>query len=368
MKIGVIGTRGFPDLQGGIEKHCQELYTRLADKEGSRITVYRRTPYLNGINSKVRFKNIRFIDIPVPRNKFLETFLHSFAATLHALFQRYDIIHYHNTGPGFFIPLARLSGARIVFTYHNVSYTHQKWNSFARKFLALSESVSIRKSHYVIFISDVIRKEMQAKYRIPDRSSSVVFNGVNIPDKSSDDSYIRQLGIEKFGYILGVGRFLEEKGFDYLIRAYRKSNLDKIKLVLAGDSDYPTDYSESLKQLAAENGIVLSGFVKGDQLNQLYSFARLFVISSFSEGLPIALLEAMSYDLDVLASNIPANLQIGLAEEDYFNTGDEDSLSAAMIKKLATENKKSFREVLSVRFNWDKIVTETNDIYKKILN
>jgi len=368
MKIGVIGTRGFPDVQGGIEKHCQELYTRLAGKEGNNITIYRRIPYLNEINRLVRFENIRFIDIQVPRNKFLETFLHSFLATIHSLFQGFDVIHYHNTGPGFFIPLARLSGAKIVFTYHNVSYTQLKWNLFARKFLALSESISMRRSDYIIFISDIIRKEIQAKYHIPDHSSSVVFNGVNIPERSSDDSFIRQLGVEKYGYILAVGRFMEEKGFDYLIRAYRNSRTGNIRLVLAGDSDYPTDYSENLKQLATENGIVLSGFVRGEQLNQLYSFARLFVISSFSEGLPIALLEAMSYDLDVLASDIPANLQVGLAEEDYFIAGDEESLSAAMIKKLATENKKSFREVLSVRFNWDKIVTETHHIYKKIQN
>lgn len=368
MKVGVIGTRGFPDIQGGIEKHCQELYTRLAAEEDRSVTVYRRNPYLNESSRNARFRNIRFIDFNVPRNKFLETFLHSFLATLHSLFQRYDIIHYHNTGPGFFIPLARLSGAKIVFTYHNVSYTQQKWNLFARKFLTLSESISMKRSDHIIFISDVIRKGMQDKYQIPDNSSSVIFNGVNIQERSSDDSFIRRLGVEKYGYILAVGRFMEEKGFDYLIRAFRNSRLGNIRLVLAGDTDYPTEYSENLKRLAAENGIVLSGFVSGEQLNQLYSFARLFVISSYSEGLPIALLEAMSYDLDVLASNIPANLQVMLPEEDYFNTGDEESLSAAMIKKLATENKKSFREVLSVRFNWDKIVSETNDIYKKILN
>lgn len=368
MKVGVIGTRGFPDIQGGIEKHCQELYTRLSAEEDRSVTVYRRNPYLNESNRNARFRNIRFIDFHVPRNKFLETFLHSFLATLHSLFQRYDIIHYHNTGPGFFIPLARLSGAKIVFTYHNVSYTQQKWNLFARKFLALSESISMKRSDYIIFISDVIRKEMQHKYQIPDNSSSVIFNGVNIPERSSDDSFIRRLGVEKYGYILAVGRFMEEKGFDYLIRAFRNSRLENIRLVLAGDTDYPTEYSENLKRLAAENGIVLSGFVSGERLNQLYSFARLFVISSFSEGLPIALLEAMSYDLDVLASDIPANIQIGLAKEDYFITGDETSLSMALNKKLAAENKKSFREVLSVRFNWDKIVAETHEIYKKILN
>ena len=368
MKIGVIGTRGFPDVQGGIETHCLELYTRLADDEDCRITVYRRIPYLNERNRYVKYRNIRFVDFKVPRNKFLETFLHSFFASVHALFQHYDIVHYHNTGPGFFIPIVKLSGAKIVFTYHNVSYTHQKWNLFARKFLELSEAISMKRSDYIIFISEVIRAEMIKKYGIDNKRCRVVFNGVSMPERAQDDDFLKYLGLERNKYILGVGRFLEEKGFDYLIRAYKYAKINNIKLVLAGDTDYPTGYSGSLKKLAAENEVILPGFVRGDKLNQLYSFARLFIISSFSEGLPIALLEAMSYDLDVLASDIPANLQIGFDEADYFKTGDEGELSKAIIKKLSMENKKSFSKVLSERFNWEKIVRETDNIYKQLVN
>ncbi|MBE0675609.1 MAG: glycosyltransferase family 4 protein [Bacteroidales bacterium] len=367
MKIGVIGTRGFPDIQGGIETHCQELYTRLAEGYDSQVTVYRRIPYLNEKNRDAKYTNIRFIDFKVPRNKFLETFLHSFLASVHALFQRYDIVHYHNTGPGFFIPIVKLSRARVVFTYHNISYTQQKWNVFARKFLAGSEWVSMRRSDYIIFISEVIKAEMVEKYGKDDLRYSVVFNGVRLPERAQKDDFLTCLGLKKNGYILGVGRFLEEKGFDYLIRAYRKTGISDMKLVLAGDTDYPTEYSDNLKKLAAENEIILPGFIKGDQLNQLYTFAHLFVISSYSEGLPIALLEAMSYDLDVLASDIPANLQVGLAVEDYFKTGNEEDLSNAIIKKLGQENKRSFSEVLSKRFNWTEITRDTLNIYQKLI-
>ncbi|MBE0677018.1 MAG: glycosyltransferase family 4 protein [Bacteroidales bacterium] len=367
MKIGVIGTRGFPDIQGGIETHCQELYSRLAEVGGCRVTVYRRIPYLIGKNRHSTFKNIRFIDIVVPRNKFLETFLHSFLASVHALFQGYDIVHFHNTGPGFFIPIVKLSGAKVVFTYHNVSYTQQKWNTFARSFLERSEKVSMSRSDFIIFISEVIKAEMIEKYRIDNRRYSVVFNGVRLPERAHKDDFLKYLGLSKYGYILGVGRFLEEKGFDYLIRAYRRAGVRNVRLVLAGDTDYPTEYSDNLKKLATENEIILPGFIKGDQLNQLYTFARLFVISSFSEGLPIALLEAMSYNLDVLASDIPANLQVGLAEEDYFTTGNEEDLSNAIIKKLAQENKRSFSEVLSKRFNWTEIARDTLKIYQQLI-
>jgi alpha-maltose-1-phosphate synthase len=364
MKIGVIGTRGFPDVQGGIETHCLELYTRLASMDNNKITVYRRKPYLNDRNRDAVFTNIRFIDYNVPRNKFLETFLHAFMATMHALFQNYDIVHYHNTGPGFFIPILKLSGTKVVFTYHNISYTQKKWNPAAKSFLTLSEKVSMKYSDFIIFISEVIKAEMLKKYHID--QYEIVFNGVNLPVKSAQTDYIGSLGLEKGRYIIAVGRFLEEKGFDYLIRAFKKAEIKDYKLVLAGDTDYPTAYSDKLKSLARENGVLLTGFIKGEQLNQVFTNARLFVMSSFEEGLPIALLEAMSYNIDVLVSDIPANLQVGLNKDDYFKVGDEEELKEKLKLKLSVPGLRSFEELLSTKFNWDKIAKETNIIYSNL--
>jgi starch synthase len=365
MKIGVIGTRGFPEIQGGIETHCRELYTRIAGNSGHSITVYRRKPYLTSRNRDAQFPNIRFVDFNVPRSKFLETFLHSFISTIHAIFQRYDIVHYHNTGPGFFIPLLVFSGAKVVFTYHNVSYTQKKWNFAARKFLSLSERISLINSDYVIFISEVIRAEMLKKYSV--NNQKVIFNGVCLPEISTRTDFLDSLGLEKQKYAVAVGRFLEEKGFDYLIRSFRKANPSDCKLVLAGDTDYPTEYSGKLKALASENGVILTGFIKGEKLNQVFSHARLFILSSFEEGLPIALLEAMSYNIDVLVSNIPANLQIQLDPEDYFEVGDEEDLKSRILVKLSMDKKRYFSEILSVRFNWDKIAIETNNIYEQLI-
>lgn len=368
MKIGVIGTRGIPDIQGGIETHCQELYTRLAEIEGNHITIYRRKPYLDMEKKNARLKNIRFIDISVPQSKSLETFLHSMFSSVHALFQKYDIVHYHNTGPGFFIPIVKLSRAKVVFTYHNVSYTQKKWNKFAKQFLTISEKISLTWSDYIIFISDVIRSEMKERYKIPANRSKIIFNGVKLPERASESAYLKELGLEKNGYILSVGRFMEEKGFDYLIKAFTASGIKNIKLVLAGDTDYPTEYSMKLKKLAVDNGVVLTGFVKGEKLEQLFSFARLFIISSYSEGLPIALLEAMSYDLDVLASDIPANSEISLDKNDYFRTGDENALTSAILRKLSIANQRSFRPLLAEKYNWDRITEETNEIYQTLIS
>jgi len=364
MKIGVIGTRGFPEIQGGIETHCLELYTRIASQSDYEITVYRRNPYLNLKNKNSNFKNIRFVDYYVPKNKYFETFLHSLFSTIHALFQGYDIVHYHNTGPGFFSPILKLTKSKIVFSYHNISYTQKKWNKFAKRFLHSSEIISITNSDFIIFISEVVKLEIEKHYIV--KKFKVLFNGVSIPTRSANSDFIDHLGLEKQKYVVGVGRFLEEKGFDYLIRAFRKTNITDYKLVLVGDSDYPTNYSKRLKSFAKENDVILTGYIKGEELNQIFSFAKLFIIPSFEEGLPISLLEAMSFNIDVLASNIPANLQVGLNQDDYFNVGDENDLAENILHKLSLEEERNFREILIKKFNWDNIALETLDIYNNL--
>src|SRR5665647_2167609 len=159
---------------------------------------------------------------------------------------------------------------------------------------------------------------------------------------------------------------MEEKGFDYLIRAFKRANIQDYKLVLIGDSDYPTNYSKRLKALAKENDVILTGYIKGEELNQMFSFAGLFVLSSFEEGLPISLLEAMSFNIEVLASNIPANLQVGLNEDDYFIVGDEKDLANNIILKLSLNNDRDYRDILIRKFNWDNIALETVNIYKRL--
>ena len=365
MKIGVIGSRGFPEIQGGIETHCKELYTRIACKGDNKITVYRRKPYINSKNKDAKYKNIKFIDFSVPRSKFFETFLHSFLSTVHALVQSYDIVHFHNTGPGFFIPLLKLRGTKVVFTYHNISYTQKKWNAFAKKFLSLSEIISLKYSDAVIFISKPLQNDVSERFKLP--SQFLIFNGVRIPEPSQTVSYIESLGLVKGKYIISVGRLLEEKGFDYLIEAFQKARLQNYKLVLVGDADYPTIYSTKLKEYAIQNNVILTGNISDEKLNQIYSHARLFVISSYSEGLPIVLLEALSFKLDILASNIAANKQLMISEDDFFEVGNVEDLTYKLKEKVLNRIKKDYTPMLEQNFNWDKAAEQTHDVFLKTL-
>ena len=187
----------------------------------------------------------------------------------------------------------------------------------------------------------------------------------NTPQRATSDQYIRSLGLEPGKYILATGRFVKEKGFDKLIEAYSRLSNCEYKLVIAGDADHPDDYSRQLKQQAHENGVILTGFIRGEKLNEILSHAALYVLPSSHEGLPIALLEALSYNLDVTVSDIPANTLSCLTEEDFHKTSDVNSLTEALEKKISQAPK--HRQYDLSPYNWDNIARQIKELYDTML-
>ncbi|MBU1044201.1 MAG: glycosyltransferase family 4 protein, partial [Candidatus Omnitrophica bacterium] len=174
--------------------------------------------------------------------------------------------------------------------------------------------------------------------------------------------------------IITVGRFVKGKGFEDLIEAYKKVHglsLTAHKLVIVGDADHEDDYSRGLKKNAQENeNIVLTGFLTGQSLQELYSHAGLFVLPSYYEGLPIVLLEAMSYELSCIVSDIPANKEVDLSEDRYFKPGDingmADKISEYMKRPL--DDKQRTKQISYIRenFDWQKIANRTIEVYESL--
>ena len=361
MKIIVAGTRGIPNIQGGVETHCEELYPRLVNL-GCDVTLIRRSCYVSDNNKLSSYKNVKLKDIYATKLESLETLIHTFLAVLYAKKHKADILHIHAIGPALMVPLARLLGIKVVMTNHGPDYDRQKWGKLAKSVLKIGEYLGSKFSDRIIVISEVINNIIKQKYKRFD--AYLIYNGVNTPIKSTTTDYIQSLGLEREKYIFTLGRFVEEKGFDILIEAFSQLSCGDYKLVIAGDADHPSKYSDALKQLANEKGVILTGFIKGDILNELFSHARLFVLPSFHEGLPIALLEAMSYDLDVLVSDIPANKSVNLSEDHYFETGDKEDLAKKMEKKMNSHCKSMKYDTKA--YNWDKISEQVYQLYSEL--
>ena len=364
MKIVVIGTRGIPDILGGVETHCEELFPRIAAM-GHDVTIIRRSPYVTDYNRIPSYKGVRLIDVKAPRKKSLEALIHTFRAVLKARSLHPDVLHVHAIGPALMVPFARLLGMKVVMTNHGPDYDRQKWGRLAKAVLRTGERMGTCYSNAVIVISTVIADILSTKYGRTD--TDLIFNGVNRPVKSKSKSWLEKWGVADRPYIVAIGRFVKEKGFHDLIEAYAKSDLQKrYTLVIAGDTDHEDEYSRALKKQAHDTGVVLTGFIKGEKLNQLMTNASLFVMPSYHEGLPIALLEAMSYDLDVVVSDIPANRLNILEDGDFFSTGDTGALAKAMARKLSAPRTPRTYDLSA--YDWDKIARQTVEVYNRVVS
>lgn len=356
MNICVFGLRGFPFIEGGVEKHCEHLYPRMNEN----ITVIRRKPYVSDECQKASgYKYIHFIDLPSTVIKGFEAVFHSFLATGKAAKLKPDVVHIHNIGPAMFSGRLVKKGIPVVLTYHSPNYEHSKWGSLAKKLLLHSEKVALKNSSKIIFVN---RFQME-KYPEDIRKKSVYIpNGINEPVFSTSTDYLEKIGVEPGKYILAVGRITPEKGFDTLIKGFNTSNHDGYKLVIAGGVEFETGYMDELKKMAGSD-VIFTGYVYGDKLNQLYTNAALFVLSSNNEGFPLVLLEAMSYGLDVLVSDIPASHLVKLNADDYFPRGDNSVLSERLTTRLKNPQKRSYE---LKEYDWDVVAQETMNVYKEV--
>ena len=360
-KLAVIGIRGFPGVQGGVESHCEQLIPRIA--KTLPCTVFRRKPYLTD-QSVAEIPGIRFVDTASTRIKGFETIWHTFKASLRLIFSRKErpaIVNIHNIGPGMFTPILRLAGIKVVLTYHSPNYEHAKWGRISKLILRASEWLSLSFANHIIFVSPIQRSRYSEKVL---RKSSAIPNGITPIPADYDTDYIESLGLTPKKFILAVGRLTPEKGFDDLIKAVNLLSDHNVRLVIAGSADHNPDYLDYLKSLDTNGRTIFTGYTFGSRLAQLYTHAGLYVLSSHNEGFPMVLLEAMSHDLPIVATDIPAAHIIPLPANHYCADANPTDMARA-IHEVLTESTSVTYDLEA--YDWEGIARQTADVYLSLL-
>lgn len=366
MKVFVTGTRGVPDIPGGVERHCEHLYPLLVEN-GVSVRLARRSSYVT--STLAAWKGLELVDIYSPKKKKFEAIIHTLLAIISAKRWGADIVHIHAIGPAIMVPFARMLGMRVVLTNHGPDYDRQKWGKVAKQMLRLGEYVGCKYANQVVVISTPIAGIVSTRCG---RSSNLIYNGVPIPGLEQGTAFPDSLGLEKGKYLLAVARLVPEKGLHDLLDAFEALGARDIKLVIAGDADHEDEYSRNLKTRAAGNPrVIMPGYVTGRNLSELYTHAGVFVLPSYHEGLPIALLEALSYGLNTVVSDIPANLEVNLGASHYFEVGDPDALARrlniAICDDWSNTDRNNAIEFVQTKYNWNKIADQTLGVYNKVL-
>lgn len=359
----MLGTKGIPATWGGIERHVEEIATRLVAM-GHQVTVYCRPYYTT--TDKEYYKGVRLLKLPTIPSKNLDAIVHTFIATMHIMLEDYDIVHYHAIGPGTLAILARMAGKNTVITVHGLDWQREKWGRQAKLFLKFGERASVLFPYNTIAVSKFLKNYLEEKYRrpvtyIPSAVTEPIFRP---PDK------IREYGIGERDYILFVARLVPEKGAHLLIDAYKRLDPDK-KLIIAGGSSHSDDYVAELQKHASDK-IIFTGYVYGDVLHELYTNAYCYVHPSTIEGLPVTLLEAVAYGNCVIASDIPPNLEVVADAGTIFKSQSVEDLCRALEEVLADPTKaRELGERAKARgveeYNYDRVTERTEKLYHEVL-
>lgn len=358
--VVMLGMRSLGAGQGGVETHVSELTAEL-DRQGLSVEAVVRSPYAGKMTVN-RDRATRIIPIWSPTNASAEAIVHSFLGLCYAAWRRPKLVHVHAIGPGLVTPLARLLGLRVVVTHHGEDYNREKWGPLARFLLRFGEKVIAIFANARICISPSLTKMLNSRYG---QAFRYIPNGVRALQPIASAAALETFGLTPGKYVLHVGRMVPEKRQLDLIQAFREIDSPDFKLVLVGAADHESEYSQQVHEAAeADPRVVLAGFQTGTPLAELFSHARVFALPSSHEGLPIALLEAMAYELPVIASDIEANANLGLPDTCYFRVGEIADLHQALTDAIAGSPCRDWRDVLR-KFDWTAIATETIATYEK---
>lgn len=372
MKIAVIGAKGLPPRQGGIEHYCAEVFPRIVD-QGHSVDLFAQASYTGfEWGDRYSFHGVNIKTMPTLGVNGIDTFFSAAMASVHACRKSYDIVHFHALGPGLFSPISRLIGrSKIVVTCHGLDWKRAKWGHFSSNVIRLGEKAAVQYAHEIVVVSSDLQKYFQETYR----RSTVFISNAPASYSNSDPgfSFIKSLDIQPNQYIVFLGRLVPEKCPDLLIQAFQALQSKNMKLVLVGGNGGTDGFSSKLYELAAQHpNIIFTGELQGSQLSEMMRGARLFVLPSNLEGSPLALLEAMRERIPVLASDIAPHRE--LLEPDrglLFERGNCSSLTENLRWSISNPEQMSqmaekSQQYSNIHHSWGRVSAETLQVYESL--
>ena len=370
MRIAMLGHKRMPSREGGVEIVVEELAVRMVER-GHEVTVYNRSGHhVSGREFDEKrgasYKGVKLKTVPAIHIKGIAAMTASAIASLCAALGRYDVVHFHTEGPCATLWLTKMLGKRCVVTVHGLDHQRSKWGRFARTYILLGEKCAVRFADEIIVLSRSVQEYFAERYH---RQTRLIPNGVTRPETRAADEITKEFGLQKDGYILYLGRITPEKGIHDLIEAYRMLKTDKKLVIAGGSSDSDAYFGELRKLVECDDNVLFTGFVQGKLLEELYSNAYIYVLPSELEGMPLSLLEAMSYGNCCVVSDISECKDVVGEMGVVFPRRDIKALSVSLQRlcdspQIVGAYRENAADYVCSRYNWDSVVEDTMACYQ----
>ena len=381
----MIGHKQVPSREGGVEVVVGELSRRMVERGHEVVLLSRRGQPARQVEDAsgeagshdglkgdpgrpYRWKGVEVVPVPTIRAKGLAALSSSICGTLRAIAMRPDVVHYHAEGPCVPLLLAHLAGIKTVATIHGLDWQRSKWGRAASLYIRLGERIAATFADEVIVLSRNMQRYFMDAYG---RQTRYIPNGAERKEHLPAREIYARWGLTAGSYLLFLGRIVPEKGVHYLVDAFRELDTDK-KLVIAGGDTDSEDYAASIRErVAGDDRIVMTGFVDGEALAELYSNAYLYVLPSDVEGMPLTLLEAMSYGCVCVTSDIPECDEVLKDRGAVFARGSVEELRLTLERLLKDGSQderaaleRSAAEHVLATYDWDAVVDQTLGVYR----
>lgn len=370
LSIAMLGHKRIPSREGGIEIVVEELATRMV-KLGHNVTCYnRKGHHVSGkefdCDQLTDYKGVRLKSVFTLNKKGLAAMTASVAGAFCAAFGKYDVVHFHAEGPCAMLWFPKLFGKKCIATIHGLDHQRAKWGKFASTYIMLEEKCAVKYADEIIVLSEGVQNYFMKTYG---RKTRFIPNGVVRPQIRKADIIKQKYGLEKDSYILFLGRLVPEKGLRYLIEAFKKVKTDK-KLVIAGGSSDTEEFTNDLKKMTEnDRRILFTGFIRGQELDEIYSNAYIYTLPSDLEGMPLSLLEAMSYGNCCLVSDIEECVSVVEDKALVFKKSVVTELhkklqSACDDETMVAAYKNKAADFICSKYCWDDVVEKTLEVYR----
>lgn len=369
LSIAMLGHKRIPSREGGVEIVVEQLSTRMVQR-GHHVTCFNRYGHhISGREFDAKqlheYKGVELKSVPSLQLKGFAAMTASVTAAIKAGFGKFDVVHFHAEGPCAMLWLPKVLGKRCIATIHGLDHQRAKWGRIARTYIMMGEKCAAKHADEIVVLSKGVQNYFMDTYG---RETWFIPNGVNRPEMSEPKIIREKFGLEKDSYILFLGRLVPEKGICYLIEAFHQVNTEK-KLVIAGGSSDTDSFANQLREMAAgDPRIIFTGFVQGKELDELYSNAYVYTLPSDLEGMPLSLLEAMSYGNCCLVSDIEECAAVVEDKAITFKKSDVQDLRGKL--QFTVDHPESVQhyknhasDYICAKYSWDDVVDQTIKLY-----